>query len=295
MFYHTSHTYAQQSDVFPPSNIEDREIYLINPFTNKEEATIIPDDYQLVTDFAAFKKEMMDFVKELNEGNKTGINKPMILDRLDEKGQIIKGRPSISMDMDSLVEEILQHSFTGGKIKIPLLYGESGYLPSDGPHLNEVAIASYTTYFNAHKSGRSKNIELSAMAINGVIVGERDLFSFNTVVGPREVATGYQVAPEIIRGKLVLGIGGGICQTSSTLFNALDQLNVKILERHHHSKEVGYVPKGRDATVSFGGLDFRFQNDTGIPIMIRTYYQKGAITVQIKTSAEYAEILRNEL
>ena len=92
-----------------------------------------------------------------------------------------------------------------------------------------------------------------------------------------------------------MGIGGGICQTSSTLFNAVDQLPIKIIERHHHSMDVGYVPKGRDATVSFGGLDFQFQNTTGIPFLIQAYYRPGAITVEIRTSKEYEELLKNEL
>ncbi|HWL13745.1 MAG TPA: VanW family protein, partial [Ureibacillus sp.] len=131
-------------------------------------------------------------------------------------------------------------------------------------------------------------------AINNVIVGNNDIFSFNSVVGPRDVAAGYQMAPEIIHGKMVMGIGGGICQTSSTLFNAVDQLNVKIIERHKHSKDVGYVREGRDATVSFGGLDFKFHNSLGIPILVRTYYQRGAVTVQITTSREYYNFLRNQ-
>lgn len=133
------------------------------------------------------------------------------------------------------------------------------------------------------------------MAINNVIVGIGDIFSFNTIVGPRDVTNGYQEAPEIIKGKLVMGIGGGICQTSSTLFNAVDRLGVKTIERHRHSKDIGYVPKGRDATVSFGGLDYQFKNTTGVPFVIKTYYHPGSLTVQIRTSQEYAEILRNEL
>ena len=70
------------------------------------------------------------------------------------------------------------------------------------------------------------------------------------------------------------GHWGGICQTSSTLFNAVDQIPVKFVERHHHSLDVGYVPKGRDATVSYGGLDFRFQNTTDVPFLIKASYSK---------------------
>lgn len=92
-----------------------------------------------------------------------------------------------------------------------------------------------------------------------------------------------------------MGIGGGICQTSSTLFNAVDQLQVEYVEKHHHSVTVGYVPEGRDATVSDGGLDFRFQNTTGVPFLIKTVVTGGAITVEVRTSTEYATILKKSI
>ena len=295
IFFGNNVIFANQSVADQTSNRTDRTIRLIHPFTNDEVTTILPNDYQLVTDFVSFREEMRAMVKEMSRTNKGGIYKPAILDRLDKEGNVIKGRPSITINQDQLVEDIVHRAFTGGNVKIPITYGKDGYEASDVPHLNEVVLSSYTTHFNSYKSGRSKNIQLSAQAIDRIIVGNGDHFSFNRVVGPREVATGYQLAPEIIKGKLVLGIGGGICQTSSTLFNAVDKLELKILERHHHSRDVGYVPKGRDATVSFGGLDFQFQNNTGIPLLIRTYYLPGTITVQIRTTAEYAEILRKEL
>jgi len=277
--------------------ITEKTIKIIDPLTKDIVKTITPTDYQLSTDITQYKKELEEWVHQFSNGSKTesGYQIPMILDKIDQNGEIIKGRPLITVNEELLVDQIIQHSFSGGEIKLPLNYTQSDYSEKDIPHLNEVVLASYTTYFRAYKSGRSKNIELSAMAINNVIVGNNDIFSFNSVVGPRDVAAGYQMAPEIIRGKMVMGIGGGICQTSSTLFNAVDKLELRILERHNHSKDVGYVPEGRDATVSFGGLDFKFQNNLGIPFLVKSYYQKGAITIQIKTSKEYEQILKNEL
>ncbi|RHW37677.1 hypothetical protein D1B33_07785 [Lysinibacillus yapensis] len=276
---------------FEKENNADNAISIINPFTKKEMDTITPDEFQLETDIVLYTKELEALVHQAAKGFKI----PMILDKIDKNGSIIEGRPLITADEPALVEKIIEHTFTGGEIELPLKYTGSGYDEKDIPYLNEVVLSSYTTYFNGHHAGRSKNIELSSLAINQVIVGHNDIFSFNLMVGPREVATGYQMAPEIVNGKMVMGIGGGICQTSSTLFNAVDRLGVQILERHHHSKEVGYVPKGRDATVSFGGLDFKFKNTTGIPFIVKTYYQLGSITIQIKTSKEYEQILKNEL
>ncbi|MFJ8235906.1 VanW family protein [Ureibacillus sp. NPDC094379] len=276
----------------------DGAINIIDPNTNEVIQSFTPNHFELMTDFNSYKTEVEQWVKELAWGSAAmggGYNKGMSLDRIDSNGEVVKGKPSITVRENELVNQILEKSFDGDNIKIPLAIRESGYRSEDVKHFNEVVLASYSTYFNSTKIGRSKNIELSSAAIHNVIVGSEDFFSFNMTVGPREVATGYQLAPEIIKGKTVMGIGGGICQTSSTLFNAIDKLGVEIVERHHHSKDVGYVQKGRDATVSFGGLDFIFRNTTGVPFIIKSYYQPGTLNIQIRTTKEYADLLKNEL
>jgi vancomycin resistance protein YoaR len=219
----------------------------------------------------------------------------MILDKIDANGQIIKGKPQSILEESVLVGKVMAESVAGGDVELPLYVTESGYKPEDAAHLKEVVIASYTTRFSSGVVGRSKNIQLSAQAINNVIVGTQDIFSFNTTVGPSDTAHGYQPAKEIVNKKLVDGIGGGICQTSSTLYNAVDQVGVSYIEKHHHSLSVGYVPAGRDATVSYGGPDFRFKNTTGVPFMITTVYGKGSITVQVRTSRAYQSLLAKKL
>jgi len=266
-------------------------ITIIDPNTGDEVKTFQPSHIELSMDLAYFKQQVENWIHEIE----SIYSKEMVLDKIDDEGKIIKGRPKIGLNKEVLVETIVEHSFTGGEIPLPFYVTESGYKEEDVPHLEEVVLASYTTYFNPLKVGRSKNIELSALAIHNVIVGSVDVFSFNSVVGPREIAYGYRMAPEIVKGKVVMGVGGGICQTSSTLFNAVDQLNLEIVERHHHSMDVGYVPKGRDATVSFGGLDFRFQNNMGIPLLIKAYYKPGSVTVEVRTSREYRDFYEYEL
>ena len=214
----------------------------------------------------------------------------MILDRIGENGQIIKGNPGMILKESELVHKILEVSKNGGNVFLPVYLLESNYQVEDVPSLNDVIIASFTTYFKSSEIGRSKNIELSANAINNILVGDGDYFSFNTMVGERTEERGYQPAPEIINKELVMGIGGGICQTSSTLFNAVDQLGVRMTERHHHSLNVGYVPTGRDATVSYGSLDFKFQNNSGAPFLIRTFYSQNKLTVEIRTAQQYKDI-----
>lgn len=297
MSAHSFEASLDNNGIFEDELAQQGTIELFDPMTENVVKTFVREDYKIETEFETYITEISEWVHQFAQGteNQIGYNKPIILDRLDKDGTIIKGKSMIVINEAALVDKIVEHLFIGGKIELPLLYIKSGYETEDIPHLHEVVLSSYTTYFNGANTGRSKNIELSSIAINNVIVGSGDVFSFNTTVGPRDVATGYQEAPEIVHGKVVRGIGGGICQTSSTLFNAIDKLDVKTIERHHHTKDVRYVPKGRDATVSFGGLDYRFQNTTGIPFLIKTYYSRGSLTVQIKTSQEYAELFKYDL
>ncbi len=256
---------------------------------------ISPQELGYETDPESYKKKIEQLAQQLARGTETvvGLDKRMVLDKLDGNGQVIKGSPLVILKESELVERVLAASVTGGKVEMPLYITESGYYLEDIPYLEDVVVASYTTYFSSSDVGRNKNIELSAKAINNVIVGSGDTFSFNTVVGPRDEKNGYQPAPEIINKKLVMGIGGGICQTSSTLFNAVDQLPIKFVERHHHSLDVGYVPKGRDATVSYGGLDFRFQNTSDVPFLIKATYGKDFLTIEIRTSEKYKELIKS--
>ncbi|WP_413055473.1 VanW family protein [Sporosarcina sp. 179-K 8C2 HS] len=269
-------------------------INIIDPISNKLIHTLTPIDLGYEMDIAAYIAKVEQLARELARGTdgKAGYDQRMVLDKLDEHGNLIKGNPLIILRESVLVERIMEASADGGTVELPLEITESGYDPEDIPHLDEVVIASYTTYFNPAKTNRNKNIELSAVAIDKIIVGKDDQFSFNTVVGPRDEANGYQPAPEIINKKLVMGIGGGVCQTSSTLFNAVDQFPVKYIEWHHHSIDIGYVPKGRDATVSYGGLDFRFRNTAGAPFLIKAIYGNGFLTIEIRTAKKYVDAFK---
>ncbi|WP_205288876.1 VanW family protein [Lysinibacillus fusiformis] len=268
-------------------------VEIVDPKTKKIIETISPKDNGYETNLQAYQQYIEQLARELARGTDEmeGYDQRMMLDRLDEEGKVIQGRPQMILKESDLVERILEASAIGGQVEVPLYLTQSGYSFEDTPYLEEIVVASYTTYFNSADVGRNKNIELSAEAINNVIVGSGDHFSFNTMVGPRDEANGYQPAPEIINKKVVMGIGGGICQTSSTLFNAVDQLPVKYVERHHHSLDIGYVPKGRDATVSYGSLDFRFQNTSDVPFLIQTTYGKNFLTIEIRTAEKYVEIL----
>lgn len=285
-------TYTQDKE----QEAEPVVVEIVDPRTLEIIHIVSPEKLGYETEPELYKKSLEQLAKELARGTETiaGLDKRMVLDKMDDNGRIIKGSPLVILKESELVEKVIAASATGGKVEMPLYITESGYYLEDIPYLEDVVVASYTTYFNSATVGRNKNIELSAEAINNVIVGSGDYFSFNTVVGPRDEANGYQPAPEIFNKEVVMGIGGGVCQTSSTLFNAVDQLPVKFVERHHHSLDIGYVPKGRDATVSYDGLDFRFQNTSDVPFLIKTTYGKDFLTVEVRTSKKYQGLLKNK-
>ena len=141
-------------------------------------------------------------------------------------------------------------------------------------------ISSFTTETTS-SANRNTNIKLSAEAISHTTLLPGETFSFNQATGQRTEAKGYKPAAAIAGGETFDEIGGGVCQTSSTLFNAVARANLKIVERDPHAWPSNYVEKGEDATVNWPNLDFRFQNDTEWPIFIVANYANRKVTVEI--------------
>lgn len=141
-------------------------------------------------------------------------------------------------------------------------------------------ISTYTTT-TTNNSNRNENIRLSCDAINGTIVNPGQEFSFNNTTGARTEAKGYKPATAYLNGEIVQEPGGGVCQISSTLYNAVIFAGLKSTERHAHSYEPTYVTPGEDAAVSFGGPDFKFVNNSDYPIAIRTKFANNKLTISI--------------
>ncbi len=135
-------------------------------------------------------------------------------------------------------------------------------------NLFKYCLAEVETHFSPKKVERTSNVRLAASFVNGTILNPGEEFSYNKVVGQRTTERGFKAAAIFAQGEVVDGIGGGICQVSSTLYMAALRANMKINERKNHAFYVDYAPKGEDATVVYGSIDFRFENTSEYPIKI---------------------------
>ena len=151
-------------------------------------------------------------------------------------------------------------------------------------------LATFSTKYNAGNAGRTTNLRLAANKINGTVLLPNEEFSYNAVVGERTISAGYKMAATYSNGAVVDGLGGGICQISSTLYDAVVMANLKITTRRNHQFVTSYVPAGKDATVVWGSQDFKFLNSRKYPVRITATVQGGIATVQvwgIKEEVEY--------
>ncbi len=143
-------------------------------------------------------------------------------------------------------------------------------------------LAGYTTYFPAGSYARSNNLKIALSYMNGVVVMPGETYSYNKNIGDTTASKGYQAAATFKGGTTVNEMGGGICQTVSTLYNTVLMANLEIVERHQHGLPVGYVPPSRDATVYSPVLDFKFKNNRETPIKIVTSFTyNGSLNVSI--------------
>lgn len=145
----------------------------------------------------------------------------------------------------------------------------------------ESLLGEFSTRFNGADTKRTNNIWLATTQIEEVFVMPGEEFSFNEAVGPRTKERGFSEAGVIVNNQHQKDYGGGVCQVSSTLFNAAEAAKMTIIERHSHSMSVSYVKKGRDAAVVYGEKDLRFRNDTDNPILIKSYFAYGKLTIKI--------------
>ena len=175
--------------------------------------------------------------------------------------------------------------------EIPLKITKPKVKTSDlGNKIFKQTLAKYTTIYDAGNKSRATNIAIAARTINGTIILPGETFSYNKILGNTTKEKGYQLGTAYVAGKVVPAYGGGICQVSTTLYNTVLYANLEIVERYNHSYTVSYVPAGRDATVSYGGKDFKFKNTRTYPIKIVANARNGVVSISlvgIKEKKEY--------
>ena len=203
----------------------------------------------------------------------------------DEKISYKEGIDGLKLDEKTLYNNIKEYLNLKNLLKEDIII--NGKLIKDNPKISiddlKLINQKISTYTTTYVSGnaRGANVENAANKIDDLILMPGEEFSYENTVGPVIESNGYKYAPVISGGKLVNGIGGGVCQVSSTLYNT--QLNAGILptERRNHSKAVGYVPRGLDATLASGSIDYKFKNTYEYPLVINTKATNGKLTIEI--------------
>ena len=201
----------------------------------------------------------------------------------------------VGIDLDvKAAEKIFKAAKMGSLVEIPLKVTMPDYTTEQlDKMLFRDCLGKQTTSYSTSGAGRCTNVELSASKINGVILNPGESFSYNDVVGKRTTEAGFKSASAYSGGKVVQEIGGGICQTSSTLYCAVLYANLKVTARDCHHFAVSYLPYGMDATVSWGGPEFKFVNNRDFPIKIVTHCVNKQLTVEIwgtDVDGSYVEI-----
>jgi vancomycin resistance protein YoaR len=179
-------------------------------------------------------------------------------------------------DLDA-AQAMMEQAQYGDTLTIPMVRTEPAVLggPFRDVYFRDV-LCEYQTEHTTNER-RNNNLTLACAAINGTVLAPGEEFDFNTVVGERTSAKGYQGAPAYSSGKTVNTIGGGVCQVSSTIYYTCLIADLEIINRLQHSYVSDYMPLGMDATVSWGGPEFTFKNNTNYPIRIETWVADGFV------------------
>lgn len=187
-----------------------------------------------------------------------------------------------TMDQAKTKEKVsdLVESRTGGKVEIIAEVTQPKVTAEDNSHVTDLIGTYYTTYSNSDRN-RNNNLVVGCNYINGTILAPGETFSANEELGSQTAAGGYRNAGVYVNGKVEQGMAGGVCQVTSTLYNAVILAELEVVERHPHSMTVGYVPLGRDAAIAGTYKDLKFKNNTPYPIFIEAYASGGKLVMNI--------------
>ena len=206
--------------------------------------------------------------------------------------RVVPSRPGRDVDPVKLVTAVTAAAHAGHVARIELGQRDPDLTTADARALGiRHKLVSFTTQMGVSSSNRIHNVHLMADFIDGTVIEPGEVFSFNHVVGERTAERGF-LEGQMIIGSLVLpSIGGGVCQTATTLFNDAFELGLPILERTNHNLYLSHYPMGRDATVSWGGPDFRFRNDMKHALLIKSSYTDSTLTFTFYGTSEHRRVV----
>lgn len=236
-------------------------------------------DSVLKVDFQTAKQRLEEELKPLNKPAKDAaytIQNDQVVIQPGENGQVVSVEELLSRIQTTPLQKIPD------RIEIPMAEVPPVKTTEAVKALAfDSVVGEYSTKFLVNEKNRSANLTKAAKALDGMVLLPGAVLSFNDKIGPREPETGYKEAYVIVDGEYVQGTGGGICQVSSTLYNAVLLSNLEVVERLPHAVAVSYVPAGQDATVNYPNIDFKFKNNTASLVYIRTAVQPGILTIRI--------------
>ncbi len=242
---------------------------------------LLKDGVDIEVDYG-YDKEMMgarldELVKEFNRDAKNST-----LTRTGGKFIIepeVNGRKMNREETQKGIASVLD-SRKSGKVQIEAEVENAAITAEDNSHVTDL-IGSFQTTYKNNDQNRNTNLVVGCRNINGTVIPPGGVFSANESLGSQTVAGGYREAAIYNNGKVEQGIAGGVCQVTTTLYNAAIQAELDIVERHPHSMTVGYVPLGRDAAVAGTYKDLKFKNNTEYPIYIEAYAANGNLVMNI--------------
>lgn len=247
---------------------------LYNYFSLKNKS--LKKNIEVVYDEAKMKAEIEKIAKKLDKEPKDATIK------IDGSIKTTKSTDGIKLNISKTLSNLTESIDNKKKETIPLVMekNEAKVKTSDVESVN-TKLAEYTTSFEKSNKQRSHNVEKSAKVTSDILLMPGQVFSYNSYTGKTNSKNGYQEAPVIINGKLEQSAGGGVCQTSSTIFNTALLSGMDIVSVTNHSSSLTYVPLGRDATVNDEGLDFKFKNTFDHPVYIKNTVQNKQLTCTI--------------
>ena len=206
--------------------------------------------------------------------------------------EVVPAKLGRTIDVDTARTAIEKAMFspTGRSARVATTATEPSRTTADAEAMGITGVVgSYTTTYGG-TPGRLHNVQLVANLIDGALVAPGARFSFNDTTGERNAAKGFEEAPVIINGELESGIGGGVCQVSTTVFNAAFEAGLSIDKRTNHALYISHYPLGRDATVNYPDLDLVFTNDTDKWLLVRTFVGAGSLTVNIYGTPQHRRV-----